>query len=243
MEYSEYFNHSPKSDPVQFNEMSYLVKIMRFFLWFHRLTGLTFGGLDIDSNGKISVNKFYKIYGYIILVITIVYDIYHKIWMVNSEFTQEVISGKSFPTLKILPYIIGSVFNFLKWSILFFVNIFGFRFFSIFVEGSQNKGIHRINWKINLVILFWFIQVITVALLSMNVPAGMNDIFHGIMSMVTFDLGLLYGWSFVAIIWIISIHYTAQLNRMAANLKKNLVLKSGKEYNLFDLGIQEFDAC
>ena len=221
-----------KSVPSQMNKMLNWVKVIRFFLWFHRLTGLTFGGLDIDSNGKISVNKFFKIYGILFFVLTVTYDIYQQIYTINSDFNQEISSNTALAAVNFLPLLISNVIYLLKWSVLFFLNIFGFKFFYTFVEGIQNQEMPRIGAKMFFVIMFWSIQMIAIALLPLNTPPEFRQTFQGVMSMVTFDLASVYGWSFAAIIWIVSIYYTAQLNQMAENLKSILPLKAGEDYLL-----------
>ena len=222
------------------NSKLYWIRIIQILLWFHRITGLTFGGLSIDSNGKTSVNKFFKFYGYLLVVLMIIYDIYTLssmfVMKVKGVHTEQTEMSATLPVF--IPYLFFSIavsLTSLKSLTLFFFNIFGYKLFAIFAEELKRREMPIIGAKMTLVIIFSSVEIMFMVGLnqpqvenSWTLPPGVK--FMDIVRVLNFYLIGWYTSSFMALIWIISIYYSEALSKLKDNLKNALSNKSGKNY-------------
>ena len=206
------------------------IKIICFFLWFHRLFGLTFGGLAIDSKGRISSNKFLKVLGYFLMILIIVFDIFDIIWLLGKH-SLDVNSNLAKNTTGVLVYLMFSsaiLVYLLKWNTLLFFNILGNKFFKLIYEDLKRRELPKINTKLSLVIIFWCLQNTMNIILHLKTGSEFDLSFRQFISSFNFITSSLYTWSFAAITWSISIYYSALLDMMSIKLRNNLPLKTGK---------------
>ena len=74
------------------------VTIGKITIWFFRAIGITFGGLQIESNLKLSVNRFFRFYGYFVVLVTVIYETFTFTYLFIAESRPDSISRKMMPT-------------------------------------------------------------------------------------------------------------------------------------------------
>ena len=140
---------------------NYIIGV-RFVLLFHRIFGITFGGLVVDSNGKLSTNRFWKVYGYLMIAIHLAFDCYIKYLIAYYE-----IIGHNSSTFLI--YVNSVVYTILdlyitieKLIILFVMNRYGMEFIELMLNVVSDKFINECG-KVKMytyLFLIWFVHVI-----------------------------------------------------------------------------------
>src|SRR5882724_439232 len=123
---------------LRYNSLKGLNKKVLYFisvlLWFHRILGLTFGGLSIDSNGRIFVNKYYKFYGYFMIALVISITTWTNIYsIVNLKQFLLSVNLVNIPVIAYLMFISKLIQEILAIFIVFHMNIHGFEIIKIFV--------------------------------------------------------------------------------------------------------------
>ena len=138
--------------------------IAKSFLWFHRIIGLTFGGLAINSSGNISINRFYKFYGFCITAFSICLDIYGVMNLLFDEKTK--INNKKFigdsKTMEKFHIIITVMIAVLKNSLLININYNGIKIINILDYNLKDYIKHKINLSICLIFFVWFSHLIII---------------------------------------------------------------------------------
>ena len=214
-----------------FFERNY-IQVIRVLLLFHRIIGISFGGLVIDTNGKTSVNRFYKIYGYLVFILLLSYDLYHfSYFSSNYEKIYEYLNFKGLP--KILPFLlasIGIVWNGFKLACYYYFNKHGYGLAMILVKMMNNQVKSMISFKTLAIILTWLtgaIKLIAMATCSFDLEENLLDQNTAIIqSCITFTLF----WSLASITWIISFTYSNTLDEMVNQLRIIIDMRSGKLY-------------
>jgi hypothetical protein len=117
-------------------------------LWFCRIFGLTFGGLVIKGNSGFFVNKILKIYGNIVTIMIIIFEIYRRI-----EFRDELdfvykSNFKIFYYILILIHALSSVNMILN---LFYIQFKGFDLCKLWLSYPLEK----LRNKIIVIIIFF----------------------------------------------------------------------------------------
>ena len=188
-------------------------------LWFHRILGLTFGGLVIDSNGKLSQNKYYKFYGYFITIVYLVFDLFHF-----GYFLSEVDSIKHHYDLDHQPKVflfllisIGIVFNAYKYVSLYHFNVNGYEFAMIIQKIIKNNLKTFINFKCILIMFGWVTTVIMVIVLAVQ---SINSSLQEINSIVDCSLMMIFFVTLNSVTWIVSVSFCKRLDMFKNNLEK-----------------------
>jgi hypothetical protein len=131
--------------PVKKVDSVYLI-----IIWFCRILGLTFGGLVIKENGEFSVNKILKIYGNILTIIIIIFEIYTRIECRNGiNFIYE-------SNFKIFYYILNASIALFSANIilnLLYVQFKGFDLYKLWL----NYPLENLRNKIIVLIIFFAI--------------------------------------------------------------------------------------
>ena len=135
------------------------ILIVKTLLWFHRIFGLTFGGLTISSNGRIDKNVFYKFYGISITFISIGFEMYlfmSIIFGTNIELKEEIFgNSKSFERL---PIIISLLMYLTKSLALIAINFNGFGLINNFILNLKDYIKYKITLSLCLVFFIWFLH-------------------------------------------------------------------------------------
>ena len=185
---------------------------------------MTLGGLTLDSNGNLSVNKFYKYYGFLILILLTVYDINTII----NKFTQhqkvnhEYLFKEAGSLVKYLFPLVG-----INWNLFKLLTIFHFNWNCIKIAKIIKFQTHcSIHWTYILVFLFWFAQIMTMAIMSVLNGFSRQWTHPVIMTFIFFNIIFALFWSLAAMTWIISKHVLNLLDQINKNLK-HLIARPG----------------
>jgi hypothetical protein len=203
--------------------------IIKTYIWFYRIISITFGGITINSNQKISINRYLKYYGYFATILTTLFNIFSIYLIFNSKTLAVLYNFDS-----ILLYIISIIANVLQIiyvsANLWFLNRNGIKFFEIFynyeIEFNRNQIILFIIW------IFHILQPIGLFIYSISsdiygVDKGSFG-FITIMAIVVFRTYTFIGnWAVSFLNWIISIHFYQFLMIIENNLKLRINWNSG----------------
>ena len=80
----------------------HFIKLIESLIYFHRFIGITFNGLSVNSNGNLTQNRFYKIYGYIALIIWNLLEFN----LIYNYISQYILSMDKFNASPLLPFIL-----------------------------------------------------------------------------------------------------------------------------------------
>ena len=123
--------------------------IVRSLIWFHRIYGITFGGLVLEYTANeltIKCSKIWKYYGYIItIIITLILLIYVPVFNVN------VMLAENIPTFGIIHALLNLGHGISICILLYYIN---FTSYSIFIKMSNMPNIKNLKITSNLIILF-----------------------------------------------------------------------------------------
>src|ERR1700733_8334935 len=98
--------------------------MLKFLVYFHRLIGITFGGLIINSNGELTMNKLLKYYGFLIIISCLVFNTYFSFtFIMNIKLT--IFSQHGFDDQLMIPIILNNVSHILM-SVQQFLTILTF---------------------------------------------------------------------------------------------------------------------
>lgn len=207
-------------------EKHYLI-IARLLLWFHRILGLTFGGLVIDSNGKLSFNKYYKYYGYLVLIAFVSYDSIHFIIIHSQEMIE--VSEKS-KISKSVPYILASVgmaWNAYKIVNLYHFNRHGMKFIKILVEIISEDIKHLFSFRVVFTLFFWLIFMVRNLVFTLTTVKNSGKKLGENIAILESTIVVIYFWSISSLTWIVSMVYSKKLTDIEANLKLFIIQRSG----------------
>ena len=200
-------------------------QIIRVLLYFHRIIGITFGGLVITPEGRLTVNTFYKIYGYIPIGIIIVIHFYFAI---TSKFNNEdefKFFGKKANLVPWLFYTMNLMQ--LTWKLLFMyvINRHGFKLIKITVDVLKDNIKTKINWKIIIIFLIRLthilvLLVITIITMKLFVETSDDriDKIRSVLRGLHYFFTFLYFWTIPAMTWVISIYCSDILDDIHKNL-------------------------
>jgi hypothetical protein len=194
--------------------------IARVYIWFYRILGFTFGGVSIDSENKLFVNKYLKYYGFFWSIVATLYNITGLIVLSTSD--QILAIYKSGQVIAYcLCFLIGFLSVFQIIVNIWYLNLKGIKFMEIFVQ-------YDLNIKKNQIIIFiiWICHIITpfvgvlYTLYTSNSIKSSNPMI--VVGFSIFTLGSYYGaWAVPFLTWIISILFLELLK----GIKQSLIEK------------------
>ena len=159
---------------LNFFERNFL-RILRFIIGFLRLLGFTYGGLTIDSKGRLKSSKFWKYYGLFLTTIFLFVFCVHLIGTIlGFQFVFEKALSSKVTCKKhrqLIWFIIWSVTR--TWEIfqiygMYYFNQYGFEFIKLVNVTIKDKSKHLKNYKTLFVLSYWIIR---------EVRLGWPDIF------------------------------------------------------------------
>ena len=202
--------------------------LKRGLIIFHRIFGLTFGGLTIDLNGRLSFNRIYKCYEILVAFGILIYDLSsaHSVFGNIAFLDGENIKEKS-PFLFAMMYIMNYV-----WSLFIYItnltSIFnGKKIIQIIAKilSMENKTKNQPRWIIFAIIgLAQFIGMSVLSIMSMAKDMSVMKF----ASMVKFHIAFVMFLAIAMGTWLISIFTSQILDQINENLKKFIQMKSGK---------------
>ena len=203
--------------------ISIYVHLARAFLFFNRVIGITFNGLSIDSKGKLSINRFFKIFGYLFILVNLFPEIFSIVlWTEHLISKRQIFSvelgHKNAQLITHLAAIMHFIVFLFKLSLLTLLNLNGNKLMELFLKDIRRRESPRILRKITLVIILWFIRITTFSPFIFLTPSY-KDTFLQYFNIISFIQSCLYTGSFTMIIYIISIYYSSSLDVMIDSLK------------------------
>jgi len=201
--------------------------IMKIYIWLYRLLGLTFGGIVINSSGKLGVNYLIKYYGYLIAIFISISSIYS---LVGSLHIHEMIP--LFESGKILLYVLifkRSLRSMLVIGNLFYLNLNGFEFFEVFYrfQLTRNQFILFVIWICHVIIP---LGMIAFTFSSTNFIQIISSI-HLILHIVNVITEFMIVWAVPFVTWIISMYFFDKLKY----IEQTLIEKTNRNSGTFKL--------
>ncbi len=203
--------------------------IIKIYIWFYRLIGMTFGELVINSNEKLVSNKLLKYYGILTLILLLISKFYG---LKNGLKSPQLISSyeSGFMTL----YLMILLIMILRISLIFlnylYSNLNGIEFFYAL------KSI-EINKNQRLLFALWIVHILTPIGMQFNVLYSMNlfrtsSLTYIMMYSIYKTLGFTAIWTFPFLTWINSINSYGVLRKIKKILNDENLRKSGNFFKL-----------
>jgi len=193
--------------------------IVRVILWFNRIIGITFGGITIDSNGRISSSKWLTAISVIYAVIIFVYDLYQYVWNHNQHHEEGhknslLGNNKEKYQKTLLLLIIGNEYIWLGYKFIHSVLV-NFRGYcvvkEIIIKIRKYRSYNKRNAKIITLLVFWLLQVIVqIAFWRRDVGKSWKVFIW----QLKFKLSFIQSWSTSLITWLVSVIYASRLDEM-----------------------------
>ncbi len=196
--------------------------MIRAYIWLYRILFITFGGITVNSTGKISINKYLKYYGYFNFTALTTVNILGFIYFLYSE--EMIIIYKLDP--KVIYYMVWltTITQIIHMTAnVWYLNLNGFTFFEIFSRHQmlikKNKFILTILWVSHILI-----PVLIVIYNTMT-----SDLVKTTNLFYAFLVYLFQVYSFIAIwavsflTWITSFHFYELLIEINQNLRRDLI--------------------
>jgi hypothetical protein len=203
--------------------------IIKIYIWFYRFINITFGGITINSNQKLSINKYLKYYGYFAAI---------TITLLNIFIIASIIVSKTMVSLynlgSIMPYFMSITTQVLQvfqvLANLWFLNRNGIKFFEIFynyeIDFNKNQIILIIIWICHILLA---IGIGFYNFFSKNYGLYIDSsgfvLFLALFVFRTCTFLAIWAVSFLT--WIISIHFYEFLTNIKDNLKLQINRNSG----------------
>jgi hypothetical protein len=200
--------------------------IIKIYLWYYRLLQ-TFGGLIIDSNGKLATNKYLKYYGYIVAIFITASNILGHYLVLQSKLIVSLYNSGYVLTYYF--FITLCVINKIRvFANLWFLQFNGIKFFEIFYH-------YKVERRKNLYILFtlWILHIlisIIVGTYYLFLPHELTPYtmksFIFISDLCNFSIA----WSVSFLMWNISVHAFENLVKVKHILIENIEEISGNNH-------------
>ena len=202
-----------------------VIGILRLMLWWHRMFGLTFGGLVIASNGSqmiLSTNKYYKWYGCLMSMALWALDAsYLKLFDLDPNKVVKHFGLEGLP--KMTPYLFGSIavmWGSVRMLGMYQNNINGYEQAQFLYKAINYEVESLVSFKVVLVPLSWSISSFLIVLISIF-SFHASSIDHGII-MVEFIFSFGAITSVTSIVWMISLVYNDKLDMLKHQLRRTL---------------------
>jgi len=195
--------------------------IARAYIWFYRIIGITFGGVNIDSENKLFFSKYLKYYGFLFSIVATLYNITgFLVFSTSDQFLAVYRSGQ------VMAYCLSFLISFLVvFQIIvniWYLNLKGIKFMKIFVQYDlnirKNHIIIFIIWICHIIIPFVgiFYDLYSSKMIKTSSPLI-------VISFTTFRLCSFFSvWAVPFTTWIISIHFFEFLKEIKQTLREKL---------------------
>ena len=200
--------------------------ILRVFLCIYRILGITFGGITIDNNSKPLVNKWFKFYGYLIILLHIGFDI--KFIINLSEYNVDEFKA-------VLPHLSDNTRTFMLFLMYFslvikvifkecaviYLNVRSGLVIRILVKNLKYDRNRLTNVKLFIIIMFWLVvSMIHVILVLLSIADYTSyGYLHCFLSLSLVLITTHYCWIITFSVCIFSIIYNDRLGKVIWNLK------------------------
>jgi hypothetical protein len=194
----------------------------RTIIWFYRFISITFGGIAVNSNGNLCINKYFKYYGFfggflITFLNVIAFTITISLLQTNSQQNVNIFTAM----LKT-----GSELLHISVSLWFLIRN-GFRFIEILFKLKMGINKNRI-----LLFIIWIFHILlSIAIHFHNFAKPNHKIridsdFLQWSAIIIFNISKLFGslavWAVSFLMWMNSVYFYEVL----AEIKQNLILET-----------------
>ena len=207
--------------------------ILRIFLWINRILGITFGGITIDDNSTIVVNKWLRLYGYSAIVMIIGLDIQFVYLLFDytgdelKEFTKNLPDNTRSFMLNLLYITILAQLIFKVCAIIYF-NVNSELVARLLVKNLNRNRNRSTNAILSIIMVLWLIASLFLIIMAfMSLGTFMNSskgYLHPILSMSQFLMTMWSCWIITFACCIFSIIYNDRLEKIIWNLKHSVKL-------------------
>jgi len=182
--------------------------IMKAYVWFYRIIGITFGGIAFNNEGKLYVNKYLTYYGYSTAVFITTSNIFGFIYAMKSREVTEIYNSG-----QVIVYLCGLLTSCLQvfhvLVNLWYLNRNGIKFLNTFYEYKM-----RIKKNQFLIFIIWVLHIV------IPIVAHFCILYYSktktfeptdpvlVLVVITFRIfSFLAFWVISFLTWIISIHF------------------------------------
>ena len=207
------------------NSISKMKKlIINLLLGFHRLIGVTFGGLAVNTNGRLTVNDGIKFYGFFVSVVILIMEICHYVCLFvvhrNMSLEHEKLTLDEIPdslrkTTWMVFVIYSMWFDSIKITTLVYFNTSG-QYLLKFV--FDNIKLLKNTIVTQLLLVFWLTKVIIFTVVS-KMSLKEIDSMEKVCSLLDYSLCCIYSATLIVMVWIVSIQMKDKLNNIKYNLE------------------------
>jgi hypothetical protein len=195
--------------------------IARAYIWFYRILGLTFGGVSIDSENKLFVNKYLKYYGFLCCIVATLHNI--TVFIIFATSDEILVAYKYGQVMAYWVVILTNLLLIFQITVnLWYLNLNGMKFVEIFVQYDMNIGKNQI-----IIFIIWICHIIIpfVRMLYYLYTSKMiiNSSSMIVMIFWIFKLCGFFGvWAVPFLSWILSIHFFEFLKGIKQTLTEKL---------------------
>lgn len=199
---------------------------MRCFIWFYRVLSITFGGIAINSNNRLYINKYLKYYGYFgTFLITIT-----NLYAFQEIATSQTMTSNTVRSVLYCLSIITNALNLIHVSVnLWFLNRNGRKLLEIIynfkIDPNRSQILLIIIWICHVLTPIIFILIHAYELLA---SADLHPLPYVIILGILRFLDFIAIWAVSILTWIISLLFYKHLN----HIKHTLELKYDRNTGL-----------
>ena len=198
-----------------------VILILQILVWIHRIFGVTFGGLIIDSNEsliKLSVNRYYKWYGCLLTMILSSLDLFNLLLFDFDPYKfAEQMGFEGLPQLlPILFTSVGVIWCTSRTVMMYHNNIYGYKLAQLLYKSVDYQVNSLVDLKVVLIPVTWTVLSFLIISLSLYLCPTRN--IDQIIVLIEFIFGFICLSSIFSNIWIISIVHANKLDQIEALL-------------------------
>lgn len=204
---------------------------IRIWLLLHRLFGITFGGLVVDTNGRLAINKVFRFYGktlatILTIFVLVSYSVVFVVRDLSSSAVDSIIERYPEHFRKFIWYCFGAnnlLHDLYKVSIFIYFNFKGFEIIECIVENYENSA-KLILMSIGLFI-YWAAKIVIFTSIIIYKSFELDSIIMQSFYIMT-AIGFIHIAAFSLILSLVSIVFRNRLEIFVKNLK-NFKTNSG----------------
>jgi len=197
------------------------VRISRSIVWFNRFTGVTYGGFDFDSKGRLFVNKFWKYYGYFNACSYLAFEMtmIYYLSFGNSENTSQFVGG-SFTRYTLL--VLSTLVRLQKTYIMYFINCHGYNLSSIvYYKLRMYSGLTRkINAELCWIFTIWLSHTIIILCMEVYLMLKSTSSLFLLAGNFEFLVTMYTAWIAPTFMWAVSAYCGNLLDYLYKHLSK-----------------------
>ena len=200
--------------------------ILKIFVWINRILGITFGGLTIDNNSNLVINKWLQLYGYLVIVIAICFDIkfIFNVFKYTGDVYKEQIPNLPENTATFLLYLMYVSFLChvtFRESAIIYLNVKSGQVIGYLMKNLKLHRQHSTNIQLCIIMMFWSVAIIILIIVVLMSIGALNlfGYFHAFLSLSMYFMNVHHCWLITFGTCIFSILYNDRLDKVIMKLK------------------------